>query len=112
MLDRVRFIREELDELERAVITEDLADQADALIDLVYVAKGTAVAMGLPWYDLWQAVHEANLKKVPGINRKRKIGTGDAVKPLGWLPPDLLKILINHGYDYRDPYDLKIRTSR
>ena len=39
-------------------------DHYDALIDLTYVAMGTAYMMGLPWQDLWDEVQRANMSKV------------------------------------------------
>ena len=64
-LERFRqdFLREELEEFEHACAKKDLALAADALVDLVYVALGTAALMGLPWQALWDEVHAANMRK-------------------------------------------------
>lgn len=75
---------------------QDMAKMADALIDLVYVAMGTAVMMGLPWKDLWDDVHRANMAKVPGTtHRGNKV---DVMKPPGWVPPHTEEILATFGY--------------
>lgn len=95
--ERIKFLQEELDELKKAGAENDLADQGDALIDLVYVAIGTAVMMGLPWEDMWQEVHRANMEKVRGIGpRGNKV---DCVKPEGWTPPQHDELLILNGYE-------------
>lgn len=77
---------------------QDLAAQADALIDLDYVAKGTGVMLGLPWRALWDDVHRANMAKSTmrgsdGILLE-KIG-----KPKGWEPPHTEAILAIAGYE-------------
>ncbi len=72
--------------------SQDLAGQADALVDLVYFALGTAIMLGIPWFELWDDVHAANMRKVPGP-------TGDVIKPPGWIGPKTQEILERHGYD-------------
>ena len=93
---RDKFMAEELEEFHNAHQHGDLAGAADALIDLVYVAMGTAVMMGLPWQALWAEVQRANMSKVraaaDGSNSKR--GTAlDVVKPAGWVGPDIEGVL-------------------
>lgn len=61
---RLKFLTEELMELTSGVIADDLPEIADALIDLVYVAHGTAHLYGLPWEELWHEVQTANMLKV------------------------------------------------
>jgi predicted HAD superfamily Cof-like phosphohydrolase len=75
---------------------QDMPEMADALIDLVYVAKGTAVMMGLPWKELWDDVQRANMAKVRGVGKRGH--AVDCVKPEGWEPPQTLKILEGWGY--------------
>lgn len=89
---RIDFMMEELSEFVEAVETRDLEKAADALVDLVYVAHGTALMMGLPWTQLWDEVQRANMAKERAANagqskRKRKSSL-DVIKPPGWTPPD------------------------
>lgn len=77
---------------------QDLAAQADALVDLVYFAIGTAVMLGLPWQHLWDDVQRANLTKVPGPT-KRVGHRRDLMKPPGWEGPRTEAILAAAGYD-------------
>ena len=76
---------------------KDLAEQADALVDLVYVAMGTAVMMGLPWQQLWDDVQRANMSKVRGITKRGH--AVDVTKPEGWVGPDAGAILQAYGFD-------------
>jgi hypothetical protein len=98
--ERIECMQEELDEFKNAVFNQDFAEQADALIDLVYFAKGTAVMMGLPWDKLWDDVQRANMEKVRGVGKRGH--AVDMVKPEGWQGPNGLKILTDRGFDIHD----------
>ena len=111
--ERIQFLQEELDEFTKATgLTKkfgpdgvnywDFEDpqyfpgQADALVDLVYVALGTAIMMGLPWEELWIDVQRANMAKVRGeTHRGHKV---DVTKPVGWVPPKTEEILLTAGW--------------
>lgn len=72
-----------------------LEQQFDGLIDLVYVALGTAHLHGFEFNEGWRRVHDANMAKVRVENaadsaRKSKF---DVVKPKGWVPPKLSDLL-------------------
>lgn len=88
---REDFLIEELTEFRQAHARGDLADVADALVDLAYVVLGTALWMGLDWEAHWAAVQAANMAKERGQGRRGH--TYDAVKPPGWRPPDHQAIL-------------------
>lgn len=92
---RMKFLHEEMGELEDAVLSNDLTEVFDALIDIVYVALGTAYLMGLPTRQGWDEVHTSNMAKIRAPNAAAsKCGSAsDVVKPLGWKKPDLEKIL-------------------
>ena len=88
---RVGFLHEELDELCLSYEDSDLEGCADALIDLVYVAMGTALMMGLPWEKLWNEVQRANMAKrlaKPDGSDSKRGSPLDVVKPPGWVGPD------------------------
>jgi predicted HAD superfamily Cof-like phosphohydrolase len=92
---RINFMEEELNEFKDSCSNSNLEGMADALIDLVYVAMGTAKMMGLPWEALWEEVHSCNMKKIKVSNildSKRKSPI-DVVKPKDWKQPDIKKIL-------------------
>lgn len=85
---RIDFMQEELEEYCEANTPGD-SDRAaafDALLDLVYVAHGTALLHGFPWAEGWARVQAANMAKEPGATGR--FGR-DLIKPAGWMPPDL-----------------------
>lgn len=92
---RAKFMYEELEEFVDSYHKKDLAGMADALIDLTYVAMGTAYMMGLPWQDLWDEVQRANMSKVRATDASQsKRGSSlDVVKPEGWQAPNIDGIL-------------------
>ena len=89
---RVKFMQEELDEYISAFIKKDLEGQFDALIDLVYVALGTAYMQGLPFDEGWDEVQSCNMMKVragPNGEGSKRGSPLDVIKPAGWVGPDL-----------------------
>lgn len=106
--ERVEFLQEELNEFKAACDAQDLAEQADALIDLVYVAKGTAVMLGLPWEDLWLDVQRANMTKMRGVGKRGH--QVDVIKPKGWQGPMTAEILYKFGYN-PESYSVARRSS-
>lgn len=88
---RLGFMREELDEFVEAVELNDHVKAFDALIDLVYVAMGTAYVCQFPWQDGWDVVHAANLTKrrVEHASESKRGSSYDIVKPEGWISPEL-----------------------
>lgn len=79
--------------------------QLDALVDLVYVALGTAYLQGFNFPEAWARVQAANMKKV----RRLKIANGEAadsgrapefdvVKPKGWEPPKHTDLVEDHAH--------------
>lgn len=90
---RFKFLQEELQEFKDAYEDDDEIKMLDALLDLVIVAHGTACFMGISkelWRDCFDAVNEANAKKVRGVTKNRgSISAGyDLVKPAGWQSPN------------------------
>jgi len=85
-MERARFLHEELTEFTDSAATGDIVGVSDALADIVYVALGTAYKMGLPFDKIWDAVQEANMRKVPGQTKRGN--AVDARKPEGWVGPE------------------------
>lgn len=101
---RLKFMQEELTEFEDACERKDLTKAFDALIDVVYVAMGTAYLMNLPWDKGWQHVQRANMTKIRALKESESTrgSTYDVVKPKGWVPPDrllLAEILIHEHFE-------------
>lgn len=111
---RVKFLKEELREYEDdanalachlltdktdvANTTHLLEKQLDALVDLVYVALGTAHLHGFDFDEAWRRVHEANMKKIRTARAEdsKRGSTHDVVKPEGWEPPSHTDLVEGH----------------
>jgi len=94
---RRNFLFEELEEYLTAHHERNLEKQLDALVDLIYVAAGTAYLQGFDLDEALRRVHAANMLKVKAQNdaeSARGNGTFDVVKPPGWLPPDLSDLVV------------------
>ena len=120
---RLGFLLEELNEFTLAMEQRDLAEAADALADLVYVALGTAHLMRLPFEQVWQEIQRANLAKerVTGATdpRSKRRHALDVVKPPGWRAPDHSLALLRaaarhdpggcrHPVEHRRPWDRNV----
>ncbi len=84
-LSRAKWMNEEVAEF---LIADDIYEQADAMIDLIYFALGTMVEMGLEADELFDIVQSANMAKLfpdgkPHYNPK----DGKVIKPEGWEDP-------------------------
>lgn len=82
---KLGHLREELIELTDSV---DVEEEVDALVDMIYVALGWLLEMGVHPMTAFRVVHEANMRKEHGGN-----GAKGVTKPVGWLPPDHSKML-------------------
>lgn len=81
-------------------ITALLEDQLDALVDLVYVAVGTAYLHGFDFNRAWFRVHLANMAKVRALNESdsKRESTWDVVKPEGWTAPSHTDLVEDHSH--------------
>lgn len=82
---------------DRANYTHHLEQALDGLVDLVYVALGSAYLHGFNFKEAWRRVHEANMKKVRASSAadSKRGSAFDVVKPAGWEPPshtDLVEV--------------------
>ena len=97
---RMRLIDEERNELEEAILNNDIVEVADALADLIYVACGAAVSFGIPLNEVWNEVQRTNMAKVGKDGRPSYRPDGKVSKPEGWQPPDIRGV-IARAYDGR-----------
>lgn len=82
------------EELTEFLEAQDLEEQADALVDLVYFALGRLVEMGIAPGPVFDEVQRANMDKVRGEKPTRSGSGGfDAIKPEGWRGPDFSTLL-------------------
>ena len=99
---RFKFMHEELAEFEDACQQLDMVKAFDALLDLVYVAMGTAYMMNLPWEEGWVQVQAANMRKTRAkIPSDSKRGSSyDVVKPEGWVGPNKMLLACVYVHEH------------
>ncbi|NRF91494.1 hypothetical protein HQN89_10730 [Paenibacillus frigoriresistens] len=78
---RISYFLEEITEFAAA---DELEDQVDALIDLIYFAIGTFTLMGVKPEAIFDIVHAANMGKVGPDGRVIRNDQGKIQKPEGW----------------------------
>jgi len=83
---RLNHIFEELAEAKRAQDARDPHEVVDGMVDVIYLAIGTLLEMGVPPDFAFDEVHRANMEKQRGNSVRN--GQYEAVKPAGWNPPD------------------------
>ncbi len=88
---RIKLIREEMGEFEKAANDKDLVKIADALADLLYVIYGTGVSYGIDLEHIFKEVHESNMSK--GDPNVLRAPTGKILKAKKYRPPNLQPIL-------------------
>ncbi len=81
---RVEWLREEVSELQSAT---SLVDQVDAVVDVIYVAIGALVEMGVELEGPFQLVHQSNLAKAMPDGTFQKNAAGKIIKPGEWESP-------------------------
>jgi predicted HAD superfamily Cof-like phosphohydrolase len=98
---RIDLITEEFDETVDALVKLQqpnldapkervlLAEVADGIVDLLYVAVGTASTLGIDLEEVWEAVQRSNMAKAGGPVRE----DGKRLKPDGWKPPNIAVII-------------------
>lgn len=75
-------------------IEVDLVRAADALADIDYVTEGARQCMGIDGNPIAEEVHRTNMAKLSG----GKDANGKHMKPAGWQPPDIGKLLKEQGW--------------
>merc|ERR1712139_728342 len=69
---------------------DQIAAQADALVDIQYYMLNCAAKKGINMSSLFGVVHAANMaKRNPETGRFEKRADGKIIKPPGWQPPDV-----------------------
>ncbi|RCX12328.1 putative HAD superfamily Cof-like phosphohydrolase [Anaerobacterium chartisolvens] len=81
---RYDWMLEEINEFKES---DNIYDQADAMIDLIYFAVGTMVEMGVKPENVFDIVHSANMRKLWPDGKPHYNEQGKTIKPAGWTDP-------------------------
>lgn len=91
LMMKIGHLKEELSEIERAAENNDIAEFADGIIDLIYVASGLGNLCRLPMHQLWNDVQNSNMvgkERVTSLDNATKRGsTFDVRKGPNWVGP-------------------------
>lgn len=90
---RADLITEEAAEFAEATARADIVAIADALADIVYASYGAAVTYGIDLDATLHEVHRANMSKLDPDGRPVTRGDGKILKPEGYRPPDVDRVL-------------------
>lgn len=72
---------------------EVMAEVAAELADLLYVVYGTAEELGIPLQKVFQAIHDANMRKVWDDGTVHRNEFGKVIKPLNHEKANIMEIL-------------------
>ena len=90
---RYNLIKEELDELKKAMDNKDLLEVADALTDLLYVTYGAGHAFGINLDDCFEEVQNSNMSKLGNDGKPIYNDQGKVMKGRNYFKPDLSKFI-------------------
>jgi len=90
----LNLIKEEYEELQDAVASDDKLEQLDALVDILVVTMGAIRAAGWDGEGAWREVMDTNFAKIdPDTGKVRKREDGKVLKPEGWKAPELAQFV-------------------
>ncbi|CAB4133322.1 Phosphoribosyl-ATP pyrophosphohydrolase-like [uncultured Caudovirales phage] len=89
----MKLIREEFNELRSAYAQNNIVEIADACADLKWVIEGLEHTLRLPNQAVWDEVARSNHAKISSSGVVEKRADGKVLKPEGWTPPDIKRIL-------------------
>lgn len=96
-LKRYHWMLEEINEF---IDAEDIVEQADAMIDVIYFALGTLVEMGIHPDTLFDIVQTANMEKLWPDGKPHYNAEGKTIKPSTWRDPhEKLSMEISRQYE-------------
>jgi len=90
---RVDLIKEELDELTKAMDEKDLLEVADALTDILYVTYGAGHAFGINLDMCFDEVQNSNMSKLGEDGKPIYNEAGKVMKGPNYFKPDLSKYI-------------------
>ena len=92
-----RLLSEEYTELLEAESNNDLVNVSEEIADMIYILCGMACKYGIPLDDVFNGIHDANMRKI-NIPGGPVLKNGKLAKPIGWTKSNSKKILENIGW--------------
>ena len=90
---RISLIKEELDELTKAIAEKELLEVADALTDILYVTYGAGHAFGIDLDKCFDEVQSSNMSKLGSDGKPIYNDSGKVMKGPGYFEPNLSKFV-------------------
>ena len=90
---RYDLIREELEELRKAIDNNDIKEVADALTDILYVTYGAGHAFGINLDKCFEEVQKSNMSKLGKDGKPIYNEFGKVMKGPNYFKPDLSKFI-------------------
>mgnify|MGYP001296674156 FL=1 len=90
---RINLIKEELDELKKAIEEKDILEIADALTDILYVTYGSGHAFGINLDKCFDEVQNSNMSKLGSDGKPIFNEAGKVMKGPKYFKPNLSKFL-------------------
>jgi len=89
---RCMLLVKKVGELIATMDAEDMVGVSENIVDLIYLAVGTARVYGLDLEPLWEEIHTTNMAKIATSSYK-------VAKPMGWIPPRVRELLLEQGWE-------------
>ena len=90
---RYELIKEELEELKKAIEEKDIKEVADALTDILYVTYGAGHAFGIDLDKCFEEVQNSNMSKLDENGKPIYNDAGKVMKGPNYFKPDLSKFV-------------------
>ena len=91
---RIDLIKEELEELTKAMNEKDIIEVADALTDILYVTYGAGHAFGIDLDRCFEEVQNSNMSKLGEDGKPIYNEAGKVMKGPNYFKPDLSKFFV------------------
>ena len=93
---RLSLIKEELEELSKAIQENDILEVADALTDILYVTYGAGHAFGINLDKCFEEVQKSNMSKLGKDGKPIYNEQGNVMKGPDYFKPNLSKLLLKN----------------
>ena len=93
---RLSLIKEELEELSKAIQENDILEVADALTDILYVTYGAGHAFGINLDKCFEEVQKSNMSKLGKDGKPIYNEQGKVMKGPDYFKPNLSKLLTKY----------------